>query len=333
MGDVLSQNEIDALLNALSDGQVDVEEMRTTKSQKRIRVYDFKRPNKFSKDQIHSLQNIHENFCRGLTTYFSGNLHSVSECTVLSIEQITYDEFIRSLPNPTVLGLYSLNPLEGTVLIEVSPSLTFTIVDRLLGGQGQGQGSEKNRDLTEIEKTIIEKRMAQIVYISEEAWAEVYELNPQLVSMETNPQFTQIVAPNEMIVLITIEVKIGEEVGMINICMPYLVLEPILDKLSTFFLFSTQAKVTSPEQVQAIRRKIEWAQVDMIAFLGHSEILVRDLLDLAKGDVIPLNRSVNDPLPIYVGEFMKFKSIPGLHGEHLAVQITEIVKEGGEEDG
>jgi len=331
MGDVLSQAEIDALLSALSDGQVDVEEMRTSKSQKRIRVYDFKRPNKFSKDQIHSLQNIYENYCRGLTTYLSGNLHAVCESTVLSIEQITYDEFIRSLPNPTVLGLYSVNPLEGTALIEVSPSLAFTIVDRLLGGQGEG--AEKNRDLTEIEKTIIENRLAQMIFISEEAWSEVYELKPRFVSMETNPQFTQIVAPNEMIVLITIEVKIGEEVGMINICIPYLVLEPILDKLSTFFLFSTQAKVTSPEQVRAIRRKIEWAKVDMVAFLGHSEILVRDLLDLAKGDVIPLNQSVNDPLPIYVGEFMKFKSIPGLHGEHLAVQITEIVKEGGEEDG
>lgn len=331
MADVLSQAEIDSLLSALSDGQVDVEEMRSTKSQKRIRVYDFKRPNKFSKDQIHSLQNIHDNFCRGLTTYFSGNLHVVSESSVVSIEQITYDEFIRSLPNPTVLGLYSLQPLEGTILIEVSPSLVFTVVDRLLGGQGQG--AQKNRDLTEIEKTIIENRLSQMIFISEEAWAEVYELKPKFVSMETNPQFTQIVAPNEMVVLITIEVKIGDEVGMINICMPYLVLEPILDKLSTYFLFSTQAKVTSPEQVLAIRRKIEWAKVDMVAFLGHSEILVRDLLDLAKGDVIPLNQSVNDPLPIYVGEFMKFKSLPGLHGEHLAVQITEIILEGGEDDG
>ncbi|HUS88547.1 MAG TPA: flagellar motor switch protein FliM [Desulfosporosinus sp.] len=335
MGDVLSQAEIDALLSALSDGQVDAEEMKITKTQKRIRVYDFKRPNKFSKDQIHSLQNIYENYCRSLNTYFSGQLHSLIESKVLSIEQLTYDEFIRSLPNPTVLGLFSLNPLEGTVLMEVSPTLAFAVVDRLLGGQGQGQGqgAEKNRELTEIERTIVERRLSQIIELTEEAWSEVYELKPQFVAMETNPQFTQIVAPNEMIVLVTLEVRVGEEVGMINICMPYLVLEPILDKLSTFFLFSTQAKVTSPEQVQAIRRKIEWAKVDMVAFLGHSEILVRDLLDLAKGDVIPLNQSVHDPLPIYVGEFMKFKSIPGLHGEHIAVQITEIIKEGGEEDG
>lgn len=330
MGDVLSQSEIDALLNALSDGQVDVEEMKTTKTQKRVRVYDFKRPNKFSKDQIHSLHNIHENYCRGLTTYFSGNLHSVVESSVLSIEQITYDEFIRSLPNPTVLALYSLSPLEGTVLLEISPALTFAVVDRLLGGQGEG--AEKNRDLTEIERTIIGNRLSQMILISEEAWSEVYQIKPQFLSMESNPQFTQIVAPNEMIVLITLEVRIGEAVGMINICLPYLVLEPILDKLSTFFLFSTQAKVSSPEQAEAIRKKIEWAKVEMVTFLGNSEILVRDLLELAKGDVIPLNQSIQEPLPIYVGEFMKFKSVPGLHGEHLAVQITEIVKEGGEQN-
>ena len=331
MGDVLSQAEIDALLSALSDGEVDVEEIQVSKSQKRIRVYDFKRPNKFSKDQIHSLHNIHENFCRGLTTYFSGNLNAVVESSVVSIEQITYDEFIRSMPSPTVMGLYSLHPLEGTVLIELNPGVTFAVVDRLLGGHGQG--TEKNRDLTEIEKTIIENRLNQIIFILEEAWAEVYELKPQFKSMESNPQFTQIVAPNEMVVLITIEVRIGEAVGMIDICMPYLVLEPILDKLSTFFLFSTKAKVTSPEQVQAIRKKIEWAKVDMVVFLGKSEIFVKDLLDLAKGDVIPLNQSVQNPLPIYVGEFMKFKSLPGLHGEHLAVQITETIKEGGEQDG
>jgi flagellar motor switch protein FliM len=331
MGDVLSQEEIDALLSALTEGQVDAEEMKITESQKRVRVYDFKRPNKFSKDQIHSLQNIYENYCRILTTYLSGQLHSLLECKVLSIEQLTYDEFIRSLPNPTVLGLFSLNPLEGTALMEVNPTLTFRIVDCLLGGQGEDL--EKNRELTEIERTIVEHRLSQIIGLKEEAWLEVYELKPQFVAMETNPQFTQIVAPNEMIVLVTLEVLIGKSVGMLNICLPYLVLEPILGKLSSFFLFSSHAKETSPEQRQVIRKKIEWAKVDLVAFLGYSEILVRDLLDLAKGDVIPLNQSVNEALPLYVGEFMKFKSIPGLHGEHIAVQVTEIVKEGGEEGG
>lgn len=331
MGDVLSQAEIDALLNALSDGQVDAEEIKTTQTQKRIRVYDFKRPNKFSKDQLHSLQNVHDNYCRALTTYFSAHLHSVIESKVLSIEQITYDEFIRSLPNPTILGLFSLDPLEGTVLFEMSPALGFTIIDRLLGGEGQG--TEKNRDLTEIERTIIEHRVIQIIDLFEEAWEEVYKVSPQYVAMETNPQFTQIVAPNEMVLLVTIEIRVAEMVGMINVCLPYLVLEPILDKLSTFFLFSTKAKVTSPEQVEVIRKKIERAKVEVSAFLGHAEILVRDLLDLAPGDVIPLMQSVSEPMPVYVGNFEKFRAVPGLHGEHLAVQVTEIVTEGRDQDG
>jgi len=144
MGDVLSQAEIDALLSALSDGQVDAEEIKTTKVQKKTRTYDFKRPNKFSKDQIHSLQNIYENYCRSLTTYLSGHLHSIIETKVLSIEQITYDEFIRSLLSPTILGVYTMNPLEGMLLMEMSPSLAFTIIDRLLGG-----GREKEMRNTE----------------------------------------------------------------------------------------------------------------------------------------------------------------------------------------
>lgn len=331
MGDVLSQAEIDALLSALSDGQVDAEEIRITKVQKKIRVYDFKRPNKFSKDQIHSLQNIHENYCRALTTYLSGHLHSVVETKVISIEQITYDEFIRSLPSPTILGIFTLSPLEGTLLLEMSPSLAFTMIDRLLGGQGSG--SEKNRDLTEIESTIVKRRVEQMISLIGEAWEEVFESQPAVISLETNPQFTQIVAPNEMVVLVTLEVRVGEMMGMINLCLPYLVLEPILDKLSTLFLFSTQAKVTSPEQVMAIRKKIEWAKVGMTTILGQSEILVRDLLELAPGDVIPLMQNVKDPLSVYVGNFRKFKGVPGLHGEHLAIQITEIVEEGGDQDG
>ena len=331
MGDVLSQAEIDALLSALAEGQVDAEEIKTTKLQKRIRVYDFKRPNKFSKDQIHSLQNIYDNYCRILTSYLVGHLHTIVDIKVLSIEQITYDEFIRSLPNPTILGIFTLSPLEGTMLLELSPNLVFAIIDRLLGGLGHAE--EKNRDLTEIERTIIEHRVSQMIELLQEAWVEVYEVKPEFITLETNPQFTQIVAPNEMVLLVTLEVSIGDMVGMINICLPYLVLEPILEKLSTFFLFATQAKVKSPEQMMAIRKKIEWAKIDLTAILGQTEILVRDLLELAPGDVIPLAQGVQEPLPVYVGNFMKFRGIPGLHGEHLAVQLTEIVEEGSDQDG
>lgn len=330
MGEVLSQAEIDALLNAISDGSVDEEAIKMSTPQK-IRVYDFKRPNKFSKGHLNSLLNIHESFCRALATFFSGNLHAVVDATVLSTEQVTYDEFTRSLPYPTILGIYSMNPLEGSALIELSPSLAFILVDRLLGGQGKETG--KNRDLTEIEKKIVVSRLAKIVQLMGEAWSEIFDVKPQLTDMETNSQFTQIVAPNEMVVVVTIEVKIAESNGMINICLPYIVMKPILDKLNNLLLFSSGGKGISPEEKQLIREKIEWAKVPMKVYMGKTEITVQDLLHLEKGDVIPLYQEINEPLSVYVGEFMKFKGMPGLHGNKMAIQITKVITKGGENDG
>ncbi|NLI94178.1 MAG: flagellar motor switch protein FliM [Peptococcaceae bacterium] len=330
MGEVLSQAEIDALLHALSDGSVDEETIKMSTPQK-IRVYDFKRPNKFSKGHLNSLLNIHENFCRALATFLAGNLHAAVDATVLSTEQVTYDEFTRSLPYPTILGIFGMSPLEGSALIELSPSLAFIMVDRLLGGQGLEQ--VKKRDLTEIERKIIASRLARIVQIFGEAWIEIFDVHPQLLDMETNSQFTQIVAPNEMVVVITMEVKIAESKGMINICLPYIVMKPILDKLNNLLLFSSGGKVISQEERQLIREKIEWAKVPMKVFMGRTLITVQDLLHLERGDVIPLNQGIKEPLSVYVGEFMKFKGVPGLYGNKMAVQITEVITKGGDNDG
>jgi flagellar motor switch protein FliM len=330
MGEVLSQAEIDALLNALSDGSVDEETIKMSSPQK-IRVYDFKRPNKFSKGHLNSLLNIHENFCRALATYLAGNLHTAVDAKVLSTEQVTYDEFTRSLPYPTILGIFSMSPLEGSALIELSPSLAFIMVDRLLGGQGLE--ITKNRDLTEIERKIIASRLGRIVQLVGEAWAEIFELKPQLTDMETNSQFTQIVAPNEMVVVITMEIKIADSTGMINICIPYIVIKDILEKLNTLLLFSSEGKVISQEERKLIREKIERARVPMKVFMGKTQITVHDLLHLERGDVIPLNQGIKEPLAVYVGEFMKFKGVPGLHGNKMAVQITEVLSKGGDDDG
>lgn len=330
MGEVLSQAEIDALLNALSDGSVDEETIKLSTPQK-IRVYDFKRPNKFSKGHLNSLLNIHENFCRSLATYLAGNLHAAVDAKVLSTEQVTYDEFTRSLPYPTILGIFNMLPLEGSALIELSPSLAFIMVDRLLGGQGFE--TAKNRDLTEIERKIIASRLARIVQLIGEAWVDIFEVSPHLTDMETNSQFTQIVAPNEMVVVITMEVKIADSKGMINICLPYIVVKPILDKLNNLLLFSSEGKVISPEERQLIKEKIEWAKVPMKVFMGRTQITVQDLLYLERGDVIPLNQGIKEPLAVFVGEFMKFKGVPGLFGNKMAVQITEVITKGGDNDG
>ena len=330
MSEVLSQAEIDALLSALSEGTVDEEKIKISSPQK-IRVYDFKRPNKFSKGHLNSLLNIHENFCRSLSTFLAGNLHVAVDSKVLATEQVTYDEFIRSLPYPAILGIYSMNPLEGNALIELNPTLVFLIIDRLLGGTGIE--IPKNRDLTEIERKIISGRLSKIVKLMNEAWADIFELDVSLVNMETNPQFTQIVAPNEMVVVITIEVKIGEAKGMINICIPYIVMKPILDKLNSLLFFSSQKKEISAEERELVRQKIEWAKVPLTVYIGSTQITLQDLLHLEKGDVIPLNQSIKEPLAVYVGNFMRFKGLPGIYNNNLAVQITEIVNKGGDNDG
>ncbi|AHF10613.1 MULTISPECIES: flagellar motor switch protein FliM [Dehalobacter] len=330
MGEVLSQAEIDALLNALSDGSVDEETIKMSSPHK-IKVYDFKRPNKFSKGQLNSLLNIHENFCRSLATFLAGNMHTAVDAKVLSTEQVTYDEFIRSLPYPTILGIFSMPPLEGNGLLELSPSLAFILVDRLLGGHGAEPA--KNRDLTEIERKIIVSRLGKIVQLMGEAWAEIFEGNPQLVNVETNSQFTQIVASNEMVVVVTMEVKIEEQSGMINVCLPYIVMKPILEKLNNLLLFSSGGKVISSAERELIRQKIEWAKVPMKAIIGKAQITIQDLINLERGDVIPLNQGIKDPLSVYVGEYIKFKGMPGLFGNKMAVQITEVIKKGGNEDG
>jgi flagellar motor switch protein FliM len=311
MGEVLSQAEIDALLHAISDGSVDEESMKMSSPQK-IRVYDFRRPNKFSKGQLNSLYNIHENFCRSLATFLAGNMHTAVDSKVLSTEQVTYDEFIRSLPYPTILGIFSMSPLEGNALLELSPSLAFIMVERLLGGQGMEKF--KNRDLTEIERKIIVGRLSRIVKLIGEAWGEIFELNTELTDMETNPQFTQIVAQNEMVVVISMEVKIGEQTGRINVCLPYIIMKPILDKLNNFLLFSQEGKGISQEEKELIRRKIEWAKIPMKVMIGSAQITVQDLVNLETGDVIPLDQQIKDPLSIFIGNFKKFKGLPGLSG-------------------
>jgi len=330
LSEVLSQAEIDALLSALSEGTVDEEKIKISSPQK-IRVYDFKRPNKFSKDHLNSLLNIHENFCRSLSTFLAGNLHVAVDSKVLATEQVTYDEFIRSLPYPAVLGIFNMKPLEGNALIELNPSMAFLIIDRLLGGIGME--FNKNRDLTEIERKIIHNRLARIVKLMDEAWAEIFELDINLVNMETNPQFTQIVAPNEMVVVITIEVKIGDSAGMINICIPYIVIKPIIDKLNSLLIFSSQKKEISAEERELVRKKIEWAKVPLTVYIGSTQITLQDLLYLEVGDVIPLNQSIKEPLAVYVGNYMKFKGRPGIYHNNMAVQITEIVNKGGDSDG
>ncbi len=327
MAEVLSQNEIDALLEALSSGTLKVDEVISEEKKKKVKPYDFRRPNKLSKDQLRTLVMLHENFARLLTTSLSTYLRSMVRAQVVSIDQLTYEEFTKSLNNPTVMNIVSLKPLEGNVVLELSPQLAFAVVDRLLGGQGNAV--DKIRELTDIEQTVIKRVILKTFTNLTEAWKAVIELDPHFESLETNPMFTQIVPPADMIILVTLEVRIAEAFGMMNICMPFVVIEPIMDQLNAQLWFTRKDSGTSSQTIAALQNRLGQAQVQVAVELGHAQIKVGELLNIAIGDVIELDQSVKGLMDIKIGSQVKFRGSPGVFGSRMAVQIGQIIREEG----
>jgi flagellar motor switch protein FliM len=325
--DVLSQSEIDDLLSALSTGVVSAEEIKDEQKQRKIKVYDFKRPDKFSKDQIRTLYMLHENFARLMNTYLSAHLRTIVHIDVASVDQLTYEEFIRSLPNPSVIGVFQMQPLKGNAILELNPNVIFSIIDRLFGGPGLPPA--KTRSLTDIEEAIIKRVINKTLECFSEAWKQVVTIDPKLEVIESNPQFTQIVPPNDMVVIITLHVKIGQVEGLVNICIPYLVLEPIMSKLTTtYWVASSVARQALPEHINAIQRKLEKAFIPILVELGKTSITVQELLGLTVNDVLQLESKVKDDLNVIVGQREKFRGQPGLAGHKVALQITQVISEG-----
>lgn len=329
--DVLSQSEIDELLSALSTGVVSAEDMKTEEKQRKVKVYDFRRPDKFSKDQIRTLHMLHENFARLVNTFLSAHLRALVHINVASVDQLTYEEFIRSLPSPSVISVFNMEPLKGNAILELNPNIVFSIIDRLFGGPGLPPA--KPRSLTDIEEAIVRRVINRALDSLTEAWKQVVAIEPHLEAIETNPQFTQIVPPNDMVVIITLQAKIGQAEGLMNICIPYFVLEPIMSKLTTtFWVASSVAKQSLPEHINAIQKKLEQALIPLNVELGRVNVTVHELLDLSVGDVLSLHTKVDDELSIMIGQREKFKCKPGLSNHTVAVQITQILSEGDEND-
>ncbi|CAI8786144.1 Flagellar motor switch protein FliM [Brevibacillus sp. IT-7CA2] len=330
MAEVLSQSEIDALLAALSSGEMDANELKKEETERKIKVYDFKRALRFSKDQIRGLTRIHENYARLLTTYFSAQLRTFVQITVASVDQLPYDEFIRSIPKMTILNIFEAPPLEGRMVLEVNPNIAYTMLDRLLGGQGAIP--EKMGALTEIETTVMERVFGKALDTFHEAWKQIIELDPYQEGLEMNPQFMQIVSPNEIVVVISFSTKIGDTTGMINLCLPHVVLEPIMTKLSGQYWFSKQKKTRDEEERLRVEERVKVAKLPIVAEMGTATITVGDFLQLQKGDVIQLDQSIDNKLKIKVGDHLKFLGQPGTHKGRVAVQIDEVIEEGEEQN-
>ncbi|MFX3632924.1 MAG: flagellar motor switch protein FliM [Candidatus Pristimantibacillus sp.] len=330
MVDVLSQNEIDALLAALSSGEMDADDLKKEEVTKKVRVYDFKRAVRFSKDHIRSLTRIHENFARYLTTYFSAQLRTFVQINVVQVEQLPYDEFIRSIPKMTILNIFEAEPLEGRMVLEVHPNVAYAMLDRLLGGQGTAPSKINN--MTEIETIVMERIFSRTFESLQEAWKTIIDISPRMEALETNPQFMQIVSPNETIALISLSTKIGDTTGMINLCIPHVVIEPIMPRLSAHHWFVSQKKERIPEEVEMLEQRVNKAKLPIVAELGESSITIQEFLGLSVGDVISLNNPTDAGLRIKVGEKLKFIGSPGSVKDRIAVQVDQIVNEGAEEE-
>lgn len=329
MSEILSQNEIDALLEALNTGEVDVKEIQDETKEKKVKKYDFKSPKKLAKDQLRTLSIIHENFSRAVNTFLSGYLRTYIHIEILSVEELSYYEFSNSISNPAMISVIDFSPLPGQMIFEISTGLSFSIIDRILGGDGKYKG--EIRTFTEIELTILNKLIKQMIKLFVDPWENVVELSPKLDKIENNSQFAQIVSPNETIALITLKAKIGEIEGLINICIPHIVLEPILPKLSTKLWFSTVTKQISDDEKKTLEKRVKRANLELSSILGESNITVEDFLNLQEGDVINLNKNIKEELEIKVGDKLKFVGSPGAVKNKLAIRITKVIEKGDDE--
>lgn len=324
MGEVLSQNEIDSLLTALSNGELDVDEIKDS-GERQVKNYDFARPAKFSKEHLRTMEIIFEHYGRLLSTNLPVYLRKNIQVEIMNSEAVTYSEFSNALSNPVLLGIVGFSPLQGNVIIELAENLGYAMVDRMLGGIGLPL--ERSREFSEIELLIIERIMNVCVNLLQEPWKNVVDLHPRLERIETNSQFAQIISPSEMIAIITINLKIGDVEGLMNICLPYLTLEDVMDKLNTKYWYSVMQERDEKEYTEAIEALISRAPMPVKAVLGNSSISVNDFINLQVGDIVRLDTKVDQELSVFVGNIRKFTALPGASGEQYAVRVTSVIRE------
>jgi flagellar motor switch protein FliM len=363
MVDTLSQNEIDALLSALSPVAEDTappaagasafsepaSESRPKrestgasmsmgsssapverKDGKVERKYDFKRQTKFSKEQLNTISLIHEAFVRLVGTDLSTRLRAFAQATIVSVEQRTFEEFIQSIYNPTFITVFRSDNLDGKALIDINLNVVFTILDRLLGGNGTPLGIL--RQLTEVERQIMQKVMAGIIDRLREAWINIIDLAPVIELVESNPQFAQIVPPSEVVVSISIEIKIHDVTGMMNLCIPYNTVESIVHKFNAASWFAAVRKEPAQTNVDSISHQVRSVHLPLVAELGATVVTLQDILGLQPGDILVTDQLLKNDLNIRVGNLVKFQGRPGILGKKMAISITKVLEPVGQEE-
>lgn len=322
MSEVLSQGEIDALLSALSSGELRPEQLAKQEEHK-IKKYDFRSPQKFSKEHIRTLELVHDNYARIISSYLSAQLRTNVKVKIMSVQQITYEEFIHSIPNSTVLTAFKMQPLIGSILFETNPEFMSKTLDILLGGNGIKDF--KIREFTDIDKNIMRKVIKGLISNLKLAWQDILEVKePEIESLETNPALNQTLAPNEPVALITFSVDMVNSNSFINICVPYLSIEKILDKLEVQYWFKENDEELIKESKEKLEDRLNVVDVEMKALLGRCTLTVEDFLRLNVGDIVTLHQKIQDPMEVVIGENAHYYGKVGTIGKNTGIQILDI---------
>ncbi len=326
MAKILSQNEIDALLSQVTAGDDDQsidEAVNQTSAARKAIAYDFKHPNRVSKDQLRTLESLHSNFAGHFGSALSGITRSVVDIDLLSVDQITYSEFIMSLVSPSCTYVFTIAPLEGGGILDFNTSVVYAFVDRMFGGSGKTVNTE--RELTGIEKSIMSKIVNRGFKELEKAWEHIISLQIRMSAFESNPQFIQIVPPGETVIVISLQIKMQSSSGIMTICYPYLTLEDVINKLSAQNWIDANKKMMDENDRLENVKRIVPVSAPITAVLGKVNISIGDLISLEKGDVLRLDRHTRSDIDVYVGDLIKFRGEPGRYGNQLAVKINNLV--------
>jgi flagellar motor switch protein FliM len=335
MSDALEQSEVDALLAAVDTGRVAAPAPAAQtpgvfaprgRLPMDVQVYDFKRPERVSKDQMRALEALHEGFGRNFGAALSGYLRTIIEVSVAHIEQLTYSEFIHSLPNPTCFNLLKAEQLEGQMCLEISPLIIYPIIDRLLGGSNADLFIPQ-RPLTQIEQRLVQRITDRAMQFLSEAWSNLTPVTFSLQDFESNPQLVQIVPPNETVVVVGFELRMGNRAGTMTLCIPYNVIEPVMTQLSAQSWFSYQRRGGQDDAMRKVGRTLATAKVQLRAVLAKTQISMNDLLSLQVGDLITTDKEVGTEITVQVEGRNKFFAQLGQLRGNRAVQITRVLKD------
>jgi flagellar motor switch protein FliM len=324
MADILSQDEIDALLDVVDD---DAEEVVSTKGdnddERQIMLYDFKRPNRVSKEQLRAIRGIHDKVARNIASEMSTMLRSIIEIQLQSVDQMTYGEFLMSLPSPTSFNVFSMKPLDGSAILEINPSILFPMVDRLLGGKGESYNIE--RELSDIELTLLDNVLKVIMQKLRDSWEPIIKIAPMIESKESSPNVIQIVAQNEIVIMIVLEITIGESSGMINIAYPVIHLESILSRLANKDLMLGERNIKKSRNIE-LKELIKRADIQFESILGDTNLSFKKILELSVGDIIRLKQPASNSANLTIDNKKVFEVEMGIHNHGKSMKVTKKIK-------